>query len=589
MAISAQHTKFVYPDYISSLPSEDLIKVALYKQQMFDEGVNKVQTQVDSYAQLRNDIYTPIEQKYFDETMTNLVKSVNDSAGIDFSKKANVQAVLGIGKPLERDTNIINAIQNGKEIKKRYQTLSEIDQDKRSTTNDWAYTNDIDNYLKANKLGMSVQKNKQYEEYVDISEMVVDLVKELSPLEQEQFIGKTDGTPQGYLEVITKQGFDQTQLANRIKGMLSTDPKAARQLQIDTEYYYNRMGPERAYQAYVGDQTEKAAVITDRVQKTEQQLATLKQSNRNINSPSINTDIKKLENELKFFKQSEAVALQNSSKRFEEFNPSDYFETFQNQFVTNLANTYSVQKVSRDLKNDKIWDVLQNRQMEYFKFNLDMKKGDAEKQTEKLNTYNRMTKQLVVDIPNAKSVIQNVSRDKTRINLQMIENAAREDGNSGSAENISKFLTLIDRAYKLKGTAQLNTLANALTIIKKGNSLNAKYKGAVAQALGLDVEAYGQNAYSTLMDAAYSQIKSLAADRKGIDSRTPISFNYGFDNSLGAFDSINFMLNSNELGDQFAIGMPPQTVSSEMTNTADGSITTTSTKYGSEPPKPLKD
>lgn len=377
MAISAQHTKFVYPDYISSLPSEDLIKVALYKQQMFDEGVNKVQTQVDSYAQLRNDIYTPIEQKYFDETMTNLVKSVNDSAGIDFSKKANVQAVLGIGKPLERDTNIINAIQNGKEIKKRYQTLSEVDQDKRSTTNDWAYTNDIDNYLKANKLGMSVQKNKQYEEYVDISEMVVDLVKELSPLEQEQFIGKIDGTPQGYLEVLTKQGFDQTQLANRIKGMLNTDPKAARQLQIDTEYYYNRMGPERAYQAYVGDQTEKAAVITDRVQKTEQQLATLKQSNRNINSPSINTDIKKLENELKFFKQSEAIALQNSAKRFEEFNPRDYFETFQNQFVTNLANTYSVQKVSRDLKNDKIWDVLQKREMEYMKFDLDMKKERA--------------------------------------------------------------------------------------------------------------------------------------------------------------------------------------------------------------------
>lgn len=374
MAISAQHTKFVYPDYISSLPSEDLIKVALYKQQMFDEGVSKVQTQVDSYAQLRNDIYTPIEQKYFDETMTNLVKSVNDSAGIDFSKKANVQAVLGIGKPLERDTNIINAIQNGKEIKKRYQTLSEVKQDKRSTTNDWAYTNDIDNYLKANKLGMSVQKNKQYEEYVDISEMVVDLVKELSPLEQEQFIGKTDGTPQGYLEVLTKQGFDQTQLANRIKGMLNTDPKAARQLQIDTEYYYNRMGPERAYQAYVGDQTEKAAVITDQVQKGEQQLATLKQSNRNINSPSINADIKKLENDLKLFKQYEAVALQNSSKRFEEFNPRDYFETYQNQFVTNLANTYSVQKVSRDLKDDKIWDVLQKRDMEYLKFDLDMKK-----------------------------------------------------------------------------------------------------------------------------------------------------------------------------------------------------------------------
>ena len=377
MAISAQHTKFVYPDYISPLPAEDLIKVALYKQQMFDEGVNKVQSQVDAYSQLRSDIYTPVEQQYFDETMTNLVKAVNDSAGIDFSKKANVQAVLGIGKPLERDSNIINAIQNGKEIKKRYKTLSEIDQDKRSATNDWAYTNDVENYLKSNKLGMSLQKDKQYEEYFDISEMVTEFVKELSPLEQQEFIGKTDGTPQGYLEVLTQQGFNQTQLANRIKGMLSRNPKAARQLQIDTEYYYNRMGPERAYQAYVGDQTEKAAAITDQVQKTEQQLAALKQSNARVNSPLVQQEIKKVENDLKLFKQYEAVALQNSAKRFEEFNPRDYFETYQNQFVTNLANTYSVQKVSRDLKDDKIWDVVQKRQMEYLKFDLDVKKERA--------------------------------------------------------------------------------------------------------------------------------------------------------------------------------------------------------------------
>ena len=583
MAISAQHTKFVYPDYISPLPSEDLIKVALYKQQMFDEGVNKVQTQVDSYAQLRNEIYTPIEQKYFDETMVNLVKSVNDSAGIDFSKKANVQSVLGIGKPLERDTNIINAIQNGKEIKKRYQTLSEIDQDKRSPTNDWAYTNDIDNYLKANKLGMSVQKNKQYEEYVDISEIVVDLVKNLSPLEQEQFIGKTDGTPQGYLEVLTKQGFDQTELANRIKGILSTDPKAARQLQIDTEYYYNRMGPERAYQAYIGDQTEKAAAITDQVQKGEQQLAILKQSNRNINSPSINADIKKLENELTLFKQYEAVALQNSSKRFEEFNPRDYFETYQNQFATRLANNYSVQKVTRDLKEDKVWDVLQKRQMEYLKFDLDMKKGNAEKQTEKLNTYNRMTKQAVVDIPTAKNFLQNISRDSSRRNLQIIQNEARQEGNIGSANRISKFLELIDIASKLKGNDQIVTLRSALNQIKEGNSLNAKYKQAVADALGFDID--NQNAYTSVMNQAYNQLKNISEKftDKTIDPRTSISLNYGFDFNLDGFSDINFMRNSNELGDQFAIAAPKEV------EVADGSTTTITRTFGGEPVKPLKD
>jgi hypothetical protein len=384
MAISANHTKFVYPDYISPLPAEDLVKVALHKQQMFDQGVAKVQSQLDNYSQLRSLIPTEIEQQYFDETMTKLVQAVNSSAGLDFSKTANVQSVLNIGKPLEKDTNIINAVKNGRQIQKRYQTLSELDKSKRSPTNDWAYLNDIEAYKKANKLGISLQ-DKEYDEYFDISEMVTKFVKELSPLEQQEFIGQTKKTPQGYLEVLTEQGFNQKQLADRIRGMLSTNPKAARQLQIDTEYYYNRMGPERAYQAYIGDQTEKAAAITDQVQKTEQQLATLKQSNARVNSPLVQQEIKKVENDLKLFKQYEAVALQNSAKRFEEFNPRDYFETYQNQFVTNLANTYSVQKVNRDLKDDKIWDVLQKRQMEYLKFDLDIKKEKIKEQMTALN------------------------------------------------------------------------------------------------------------------------------------------------------------------------------------------------------------
>jgi len=391
MAISANHTKFEYPDYISPLPAEDLIKVALYKQQMFDEGVTQVQSQIDAYSELRNQIYTPIEQQYFDETMTSMVKAVNDSAGLDFSKKANVQSVLGIGKPLEKDRNIINAVKNGRIIQKRQKTLSELDSSKRSATNDWFYTKDVNDYLSANKLGISLQ-DKEYDEFYDISEKVFDFVKTLSKEEQNEFYTVGEGTPTGYIEKITQQGFNTTQLANKVKGMLSTDPKAARQLQIDTEYYYNALGPQRAYQSYIEDQTTKMVAIDESLTNAKEQLAILEASNARVKSPSVQKEIDAAKQNVQVLSQYYLGAKQNSSKKFEEFNPNDYFETYQNQFVTNLANLYTTQKVSRDLKDDKVWDVVQKQNLEVLKNNLDIEKEKVKARLESAKPENLLKK-----------------------------------------------------------------------------------------------------------------------------------------------------------------------------------------------------
>lgn len=374
MAISAQHTKFVYPDYVSPLPAEDLIKVALHKQQQFDQNVTKVQSQLDAYGQLKNNIYNEGEKAYFDETMTKLVKAVNDSAGIDFSKTANVQAVLNIGKPLEKDSIIINSVQNGKEIQRRQKFLSELDQSKRGPANDWFYMQDVNNYLKSTELGTSIAKNKEYNEFVDISDMVVDLVKNFSKEEQEEFYRQGGGMTEGYLEKITQQGFSKTQLAEKIKGMLSTNPQAARQLEIDTQYAYNNLGPQRAHQMYVEDQTLKVATLDDAISKTKEELDYYTAQNARVKSPTVQKKIQELQESVSTLTQYRTVASQNAAKTFDQFNPQDYYGTYQNNFITSLANTYSVQKISKDLKEDKVWDIVQKRNMENYKAQLDIDK-----------------------------------------------------------------------------------------------------------------------------------------------------------------------------------------------------------------------
>jgi hypothetical protein len=374
MAISAQHTKFVYPDYVSPLPAEDLIKVALKKQEQFDQNVTKVQSQLDAYGQLKSNIYNEAEKAYFDETMTNLVKAVNSSAGIDFSKTANVQAVLNIGKPLEKDNVIVNSIQNGKEIQRRQQVISQLDGSKRGPANDWLFMQDAMDYMKSDKLGTSIAKGKEYNEFVDISGMVVDFVKNFSKEEQDEFYSEGKGTPQGYIEKITQQGFSKTKLSEKIKGMLAADPKAYNQLQIDTQYAYNNLGPQRAHQMYVEDQTLKVASFDESIASMQEQLNYYSAQNARVKSPTVQKEIDALKEQIETFSKYRTVAFQNASKPLDQFNPEDYFQTYQNNFVTSLSNTYSFQKISRDLKDDKVWDIIQERNMEVFKNNLDIEK-----------------------------------------------------------------------------------------------------------------------------------------------------------------------------------------------------------------------
>jgi hypothetical protein len=377
MAISAQHTKFVYPDYVSPLPAEDLIKVALRKQEQFDQNVTKVQSQLDIYGQLKNNIYNEGEKAYFDETMTKLVKAVNDSAGIDFSKTANVQAVLNIGKPLEKDGVIVNSIQNGKEIQRRQKTLSELDQSKRGPANDWFYMQDAYDYMRSTELGTSIAKGKEYNEFVDISDKVMEYVKTLSKEQQNEFYSAGKGTPTGYIEKISQQGFQTTDLANRIKGLISADPKAMQQLQIDTRYNFAQLGKENAYRGYIEDMTIKEAAIDNETQKTSQELQALIKANEAVKSPTTETRITALKQNLTYLQQVKQQLNINSNKSFEEFDVNDYYEIYENKFITNLSNTYATQKISRELKNDKVWDEIQKINFENQKASIDIKKEKA--------------------------------------------------------------------------------------------------------------------------------------------------------------------------------------------------------------------
>jgi hypothetical protein len=355
MPISAQHTKFTYPDYIAPLPADDFIKVAYKKQELFDEGVAKVQSTVDAYSNLRDNIYTQVEREYFDQTMDGMVKAINSSAGLDFSVKANTQAVLNIGKPLERDNNIMTALKNGKEIQRRMTDMSKLDSNKRFSTNDQLYMKDVNQYLKTNKLGQSISYGKEYEAYFDISEDWNKFFKNLPPDAQEDFY-KSGNTPTGYLEKITVEGFNKSKVGQMFESYLSTNPKALRQLQIDAEIGLDNLGPEQAHKGYIQYMTEQSAVSEKQIAGLKDVVATRERSYNMTKSPTLKAELEKAKQDLEVSQQSYLYAKKESETPIDQFNISDYFHIYKNSLVSNMANLYAGQKVKKDLITDKAWE-----------------------------------------------------------------------------------------------------------------------------------------------------------------------------------------------------------------------------------------
>ena len=354
MPISAQHTKFVYPDYISPLPADDLLKFAQKKQEMYDEGVSKVQQNLDIYNSLRSSILTDVEKEYFDKSMSNLVRSINSSAGLDFSNKANVQAVLNVGKPLERDQYITTAISNGKEVFRRQDQLTKMKPGERSVVNDFYYMQDVQDYMKSGKLGQKIGYGKEYTPYVDLSKDWMEFMKTQKP-DQEESFNMNSGFGPAYIEKVTEEGYNTTDLANKFKSFIASDPNKVRQFQMDAGYSLEQVGIESAHQGYVEDMQAKATTAAKNAELFRAETDRLQQVYNTTGSATVKAQLEQTKQRAVYYEQSRLLAEQKAGTTLEDFDLGEYMEIYEDMFATNMGNMYATKKVSRDLISNEYW------------------------------------------------------------------------------------------------------------------------------------------------------------------------------------------------------------------------------------------
>jgi endoglucanase Acf2 len=68
----------------------------------------------------------PQDKAYAEQELTKLTDAINQNAGLDFSNRANLQAVLNIGKPLEKDQTIVQSIRSEQTRLKNLEDLKKL-------------------------------------------------------------------------------------------------------------------------------------------------------------------------------------------------------------------------------------------------------------------------------------------------------------------------------------------------------------------------------------------------------------------------------------------------------------------------------
>jgi len=96
--------------YIQQLPVEAMVKVGMEKQERYDQGLQRIQSQIDQVAGLS--IARPQDKQYLQSKLNDLGSKLKTVAAGDFSNYQLVNSVAGMAGSVAKDANVIASVQS---------------------------------------------------------------------------------------------------------------------------------------------------------------------------------------------------------------------------------------------------------------------------------------------------------------------------------------------------------------------------------------------------------------------------------------------------------------------------------------------
>lgn len=236
--------------YVSQLPVEAMVKVGMQKQAQYDQGVQKIQSQIDSVAGM--EIAKDSDKRYLQSKLNQLGSKLTAVAAGDFSNQQLVNAVGGMATQVGRDENVQNAVASTAWYKKQ---KSQLDKDYQSGKSSIANVKDFDRQTNAwlNNDEIGQRFNGRYSPYIDLSKKWNEVIKAVHPnASSEDFAYENFVDNKGVIHSdklaaamtrITKEGVSANQIENAIRSSLTPDDM--NQIRIDANYRFENVDSDQ--------------------------------------------------------------------------------------------------------------------------------------------------------------------------------------------------------------------------------------------------------------------------------------------------------------------------------------------------------
>jgi hypothetical protein len=158
-----------------------MVKVGMYKQQKYDEGVQKIQGYIDNIAGL--DVAKGPQKEYLQSKLNELGSNLKSVAAGDFSNQQVVNSVGGMAAQLIKDPIIQSAVSSTQRIRKGMGELEEARKAGKShKNNEDKFNSDVNDWLNDGSLESSFLG--RYTPYTDYRKKEIELAKEIEKIDR---------------------------------------------------------------------------------------------------------------------------------------------------------------------------------------------------------------------------------------------------------------------------------------------------------------------------------------------------------------------------------------------------------------------
>jgi len=354
--------------YIQQLPVEAMVAVGMEKQQRYDQGIQRIQSQIDQVAGLA--ISRPQDREYLQSKLNELGSKLKTVAAGDFSNYQLVNSVAGMASTITKDPIVIASVQSTAQRKALQERIQkDTESGKYNPANTTMFNVSEQEWFNNPEAG--AKYTGYYKTPHDVWAKIKDIGKEvgIDTKEIDNFFRRDAVTGEILRDKDEQPLFDEVLIQKTLKGkdpakLLSAfqsalTPEDYEQLSIEGRYKYLNATPEELQEKITAPLTEKIEFNNGKIELLK--IALNDENNKAKKNPEL---IESLGKQIEYF-EKENGELQTSQKTGLESlasNPEGVKAMlYTNNYLSTMSRVLSSEEVSTKYSVHPLFEVAMDK------------------------------------------------------------------------------------------------------------------------------------------------------------------------------------------------------------------------------------